>query len=430
MPKRHLVGGLAVLTLLSGSLAAAPPALAQVDGQRYIVVFKDRVEPSAKTAELEREVDFSGGTVFRHAIRGFAATLTPQERDQVAADPDVLTVTPNRRFQVSTPTVKVRSGDAVPTGVRRIGASTTTLTQRTSKVAVAVLDTGIDLRNRDLPAKNGINCITPGQKAQDDHGHGTHVAGTVAGKNNGKGVVGVAPGATVYAVKVLDAQGYGDDESLICGIEWVTANAAKRRIKVANMSLGGGWDQASTSTCANDALHAAICNSTQAGVTYVVAAGNSAADLQDFVPAAYPEVLTVTAVSDSDGAPGGTGGAPGCRPSEGDDVPAGFSNYATRQVDQDHTVAGPGVCIRSTLPGGLYGSYSGTSMASPAVAGAVALCIDNGVRGADPCTGMSPAQVVGQLRGDAQAGGGTAGYIGAPDPGGLFYGHLVDARSY
>jgi subtilisin family serine protease len=141
-------------------------------------------------------------------------------------------------------------------------------------------------------------------------------------------------------------------------------------------------------------------------VTYAVAAGNSArafdAAATPDVPAAYPEALTVTAVTDSDGASGGAGGAPACRTSEVDDRYASFSNWASTSAGQSHTIAAPGTCITSTWVGGGYNTISGTSMATPHIVGAVALCFgENGASG--PCTGMTPAQVVQQLRADAQS---------------------------
>ena len=227
--------------------------------------------------------------------------------------------------------------------------------------------------------------------------------------------MGVAAGTKIYAVKVLNRQGSGTMSSVICGIDWVTANARALNIKVANMSLGGGG--ANDNNCGktnNDPEHQAICRSTAAGVTYVVAAGNSGADQAAHVPASYPEVLTVTAMTDTDGRPGAAGGAPACRTTEADDRFATFSNYATTTVQRDHTIGAPGVCVRSTWKSGGYNTISGTSMATPHVAGSVALCLGTG-GAAGPCTGLSPAQIVQKLRTDAQAHAtATNGYVGDP----------------
>jgi subtilisin family serine protease len=125
-------------------------------------------------------------------------------------------------------------------------------------------------------------------------------------------------------------------------------------------------------------MHEAICRSTEAGVTYVVAAGNDGSDLAGSVPASYAEVLTVTAMADADGRPGALGRAPKCMPGERDDAAATFSDYATTAAAAAHLVAAPGVCITSTWPGGRTNTISGTSMAAPHVTGAVALCISNG----------------------------------------------------
>lgn len=121
-----------------------------------------------------------------------------------------------------------------------------------------------------------MNCST-GRSYSDGNGHGTHVAGTIGARYNGSGVVGVAPGIRLYSVRVLNNAGSGSTASVVCGIDWVTKNAAKLAIKVANMSLGGGGsDDGNCGNTNNDAMHKAICSSVAAGVTYVVAAGTAA----------------------------------------------------------------------------------------------------------------------------------------------------------
>jgi subtilisin len=296
-------------------------------------------------------------------------------------------------------------------------------------IAVAVLDTGIDTAHPDLNVVGGTGCAN-GSSFKDLNGHGSHVAGTIGARDDGVGVVGVAPGVPLYAVRVLGKDGLGSWASLICGIDWVTANAGSLNIKVANMSLGGsGSDDGNCGQTNGDALHAAICKSVAAGVTYVVSAGNSNADFATFAPAAYDEVLTVTAEADFNGQPGGGAGAT-CR-TDVDETPADFSNFTTvGSADASHTIAAPGVCILSTWKGGGYNTISGTSMASPHVAGTAALCIATG-----SCTG-GPSAVISKLRSDAAAQPTSYGFIGDPNSPlssgskTLYYGYLVHAGGY
>jgi subtilisin family serine protease len=191
------------------------------------------------------------------------------------------------------------------------------------------------------------------------------VSGTIGALDNGTGVVGMAPGARIWPVKVLTDLGSGLNSDVICGIDYVTAHA--NEIEVANMSLGGsGSDDHNCGATNDDAMHAAICSSVAAGVTYAVAAGNDSADASTSTPAAYDEVITVSALADFNGQPGG-GAAPTCR-TDVDDTFADFSNYGS-----DVDLIAPGVCINSTWKNGGYNTISGTSMASPHVAGAAAL---------------------------------------------------------
>jgi len=187
---------------------------------------------------------------------------------------------------------------------------------------------------------------------------------------------------------VLSAAGTGLNSDVVCGIDYVAAHADE--IEVANMSLGGGGeDDGNCGATSGDAMHAAICDAVGAGVTFVVAAGNDSADAAESTPAAYDEVVTVSALADFDGQPGG--GAPSTCRSDQDDSFASFSNYG-RDVD----VIAPGVCVDSTSMQGGYATLSGTSMAAPHVAGGAALF-------AATNPGASPAQVQSSLIGTGSA---------------------------
>ena len=198
----------------------------------------------------------------------------------------------------------------------------------------------------------------------------------------------MAPGARIWPVKVLSAVGIGLTSEVICGIDYVAANASQ--IEVANMSLGGaGSDDGNCGNTDGDAQHRAICTAVSRGVTFVVAAGNDSADASGFVPAAYDEVITVSALADFNGQPGG-GAASTCR-ADGDDTLADFSNFGA-----DVDLIAPGVCIDSTYMMGGYDTLSGTSMASPHVAGGAALYKANNP-GASPAQVKSALQAAGSL---------------------------------
>ncbi len=180
-------------------------------------------------------------------------------------------------------------GETAPPGVRRAGGATPALAHQPATSAVAVIDTGIDLANPELDAVSGVNCVKPGTPAQDDNGHGTNVAGIIAARNTGSGVVGVAPGTRVYAVKVLNNRSVGTLSQFLCGINWVAANAAALNIRTANMSIGGvGLSDGACGTKSGDSEHKAICAATAAGVTFVVSAGNGGTRLQDHRPGRLP----------------------------------------------------------------------------------------------------------------------------------------------
>lgn len=369
----------------AASHSAAPPAASGVPS--YIVSLRAGADPAAVASDHSRSLGASVGHIYRHALTGYSARLTPAALKALARDARVAAIVPDQEVHIAAQTL--------PAGIDRIGADDSSAVAGDGRGAVdvdiAVIDTGIDSRHRDLNVVGGVNCVPGNLSSNDLNGHGTHVAGTAAAKDNKIGVVGVAPGARLWAVRVLDANGSGLWSTILCGIDWVTARADT--IEVANMSLTGGGGEGS---CTDHGLREAICRSTAAGVTYVVAAGNSGANASGFVPATFPEVITVSAITDFDGQPGGVG-APTCAYGT-DDTFAGFSNFGA-----DVDLAAPGVCVLSTWRGGGYRSISGTSMASPHVAGAAALYLSTH-------PGASPAGVRAAL-----AGAGTFDWSGDPD---------------
>ena len=400
--------------LIFGVSGAQLPAWAHPP-EGHIVVLKDDVaDVPAVAADHAQRLGVSLRHVYEHAIKGYAAVIPPQHLPHVQNDPRVLFVTEDRAMSAF--------AQALPTGVQRIQpmGATTNIAQ-IGGVEVAVIDTGSG-PHPDLNIVGGTNCSTGAKNNYGDgNGHGTHVAGTIGALNNTNGVVGVAAGVPLHSVRVLNNAGSGSWSSVICGIDWVTkrVRTGGAAIKVGNMSLGGsGSDDGNCGNTNGDALHKAICNSVNAGVTYVVAAGNDGADFSGSVPASYSEVLTVTAMADFNGAPG-SGAAATCL-SEVDDTAAYFSNFAVAPADAAHTIAAPGVCILSTWKGGGYNTISGTSMATPHVTGAAALCIASGA-----CAG-GPGAVVGKLLSDAASQDAAYGFAGdAHDGGSLDYGYLV-----
>jgi subtilisin len=373
--------------------SAAPASLGGPD--TFIVVLRDGVDSDRGAREQAARHQFAVSHVYGAALNGYAARMRGDIAERLKADPEVLYVTPDvavhappqRGPSETDPSIVIPGGPFVftqkaPTGVARVGASsngkTQTLANNGAGVNVAILDTGIQQNHPDLkPVQNGKNCQNPSQPAEDDNGHGTHVSGTIAGRDNSFGVVGVAPSAGLIAVKVLDAGGNGSFATVICGIDWVTANAAAKNIKIANMSLGGaGTVTASSANCSNsnsDALHTAICKSVKAGVTYVVAAGNDGSAASGFVPAGYSEVIAVSAWSDTNGKPDATGPSYTC-PIWGLQTDEQFATGTNWGAAVD--IGAPGVGIRSTVIGSTYATWCGTSMAAPHASGAAALVLN------------------------------------------------------
>jgi subtilisin family serine protease len=364
---------------------------------RYIVVLAPGRDAAADVAPMAAAYGLRPGHVYRAALQGFSADIPAQSLDAIRRDPRILFLTPDVRLHASLQTL--------PTGIDRIEADR----NRTARIdgadervdaGIAILDTGADLDHPDLNIAFSRSFVA-GEPTPDDFvGHGTHVAGTAAALDNAIGVVGVAPGARLYALKVLARSGSGTYADIIAAVDWVTENAAL--VDVASMSLGGFFPDADDGNCGrtvHDALHTAICASVAAGVTYVVAAGNERSDAKDFVPASYDEVLTVSALSDLDGVP--------LR-----DRITWFSNFGP-----DVDLMAPGRDIVSTWPGGTIAWLSGTSMATPHVSGAAALYAAHvratrGIR-------AGPAEVAAALRAVAEPappGGWPGDSDGIPEP--------------
>jgi subtilisin family serine protease len=332
-------------------------------------VLKDSIEHPARVAERHAEDRGAEIThVYGHALNGYAAKIAPAQVGAVRQDPSVVSVEPDVRGGI------VAQG--TPTGIDRIFAASNEALAINEEddlradVDVAVFDTAIDASHADLDVVGQVNCHEQACKEEESAGggHGTHVAGTIAAIDNGVGVVGVAPGARLWSVRVLSPSGFGNLSDLIAGIDWVTATREdedpENDIEVTNASLRY-WNETS-SVAFNKALKASI----EAGIVHVAAAGNEAETVQ-FIPGNNSEEITVSALTDYNGHAGG-GASPTCQNYGLDDRLASFSNFGT-VVD----VAAPGVCIYSTWAGGGYATISGTSMASPHVAGAAAILAAN-----------------------------------------------------
>ncbi|HEX5107107.1 MAG TPA: S8 family serine peptidase [Vicinamibacterales bacterium] len=351
--------------------------------QEHIVQFR-----AGTPAAVRRAAAANAGATARFVYAGTpAATVRVPNEQALAAlrrNAAVVSIVPNRPVfasQRSGPNGKpagagggggTTSGQVTPAGVKRVGAPVAG--SDGSGVGVAILDTGIDLTHPDLAGT--VNAFTTfGSSCQDDEGHGTHVAGIVAARNNGIGVVGVAPGATLYCVKVLDQTGSGSDATLMAGLDWVLDNHASVTppIRVINMSLGrpGTADD-------NPAMRDLIASLDAAGVSVVVAAGNDAeSEVTEQIPAAYPQVISVASTT-------ALGGSNQCRWLAGPIAPDTASYFTTDGPGV--TVSAPGeeredvsrscviksTGILSTSLGGGTIRMSGTSMAAPHVAGIAA----------------------------------------------------------
>ncbi len=425
-PSRFSTRRFTFLTLLL--LAVAAPAGMVFAGERrspYIVVFRDEavtqsvaetgsyflrlVSPRATAvpnsqvdatrvrkhvSEIRARIRVDVDNLYASALGGFSANLTNGQIRALERDPAVAALVPDEDVTLDDGASRVREAggirttakprSSVPAGIRRVGALRSPLARASGRgnhvnADVAVIDTGIERDHPDLNVVGGYNCTSRNRDKWDDaDGHGTHVAGIIGAKDNSFGVVGVAPGVRLWSVKVLGPRGSGRMSWLVCGIDWVTSqrekgNPSRAKFEVANMSLSFSLPRRLNQGCSpnlHDAVHQAICRSVKKGTVYVVAAGNESRNAKQNRPAGYDEVITVSAMADYDGRGGGRAATDTCPywTPERDDGFATFSNYGP-----DVDLIAPGRCVLSTYPRKRYAWMSGTSMASPHVAGAAAV---------------------------------------------------------
>ncbi|GAA4045782.1 S8 family peptidase [Streptomyces shaanxiensis] len=373
-----LVGGLTSLPAQAapaeGTVLAAGSPTAIKDS--YIVTLKKSAGVKAASAAGKDLVEEYGGTVkktFTKALNGYTANLSAAEARRLAADPAVASVEQNQRVRMDA------TQSNAPWGLDRIDQTSLPLSgtytypdSAGGGVTVYVIDTGVRITHSDFGgrASYGYDAVDGDTTAQDGNGHGTHVASTIAGST-----YGVAKKANIVGVRVLNNSGSGTTAGVVAGIDWVTANHSGP--SVANMSLGGG---------ASTALDTAVRNSIASGVTYAVAAGNSSANASSYSPARVTEAITVGATTSSD-------------------ARASYSNYGS-VLD----IFAPG----SSITAGWYTSdtatntISGTSMATPHVAGAAAVYLASH-------TSATPAAVASALTSGATTNVVTSPGSGSPN---------------
>ncbi|MFC9591865.1 S8 family serine peptidase [Streptomyces sp. NPDC056944] len=368
-PRRRTAtaAAVAVAALALGSLTALPAAAAPAAPEgvvenagaegtvpgSYIVTLDESAQ--AETAKGRAVAARFGAKIKRtytSAINGYSVELSEAQARKLAADPAVRSVVQNRVFHVdgTQPSPPSWGLDRIDQKALPLNQSYTYPDSAGQGVTAYIIDTGVRITHSDFGgrASYGYDAIDNDNTAQDGHGHGTHVAGTVAGSS-----YGVAKKAKIVGVRVLDDSGSGTTEQVVAGIDWVTQNAVKPA--VANMSLGGGVDSV---------LDQAVRNSIASGVTYAVAAGNETDNAANHSPARVAEAITVGATTSTD-------------------AKASYSNYGSG-LD----LFAPGSSITSSWNGSdsATNTISGTSMATPHVVGAAALYL------ADNPT-ATPAQV-------------------------------------
>jgi subtilisin family serine protease len=333
-----------IIVLVTGAVTVSTSGLAGAastgPAARYIVVLKDSVlQPSSVSAAHAQTFGIDVAFVYRHALKGYSATIPSAAVGALAADPRVASVEPDRTMRT------VASQSPATWGLDRIDQAslplnnTYTYTNTGAGVKAYVIDTGIRLTHADFGGRavTGFDAIMPGGTASDCNGHGTHVSGTIGGAT-----YGVAKSVTLVAVRVLSCAGVGLTSWVIAGVDWVTGNHLAGQPAVANMSLGGG---------VSAALDTAVRNSIADGVSYAAAAGNDNLDACGSSPGRVAEAMTIGATTATD-------------------ARASFSNFGSC-VDW----FAPGVNITSDwwLTDTSTNTISGTSMATPHTAGVAAL---------------------------------------------------------
>lgn len=364
-----------VMTSMTGGAFAQEPngSPPEPENDRWIVQF----EGAPPENEIDALISYTGGqTVKRlHLINGRAVRGS---ESMVATLRTSILVKRVEKDVIRKATAKPAPGQTIPWGVDRIDAEKAWGTPTGSGITgngvkVAVLDTGISLTHPDLKDRISTDCsyntIDPSKTPEDLNGHGSHVAGTIAASNNGIGVVGVAPRATLCAVQVLSASGWGYCSDIIEGLSWVIGKG----IKVANMSYGG------SDLCSGE--KEALDSADAAGVTLVAAAGNNYGGAVDY-PANHDKVIAVTAINNSNG----------------------FASFSSQGDAVD--LAAPGVAIPSTYKKAGYKTLSGTSMAAPHVSGVAALVLEKN-------SSFAPANVRNCLQSTAESLGLSANQQGA-----------------